>query len=369
MKKSSTKQQRLKHIKRVVAAKAKEKEEAAGDPRDRHVWERRQPLKAGPDKGKDLWQCVLCNLKHVEPEPAVVTRPLRDCRKGASAKTAEADVLPCANCGERLNPGNRSVLQDGTVVHVGCKKAPRPRKGDVKPKPVLSGLPKHGKVRPPEPPKPPPPGKHGDILPCSDHQGRTCIQLKRDVSTVTFVPLDTAGLHLTYMATMKFDERYKPLMGYPVEKACAHYVRYAGDYGATQDVLDFLARVVTIKPEVADMAKKRSISKSSAATGGPKNGHARAARAPGERKATAASMFQELIMQGKLTDSDIFAEVKKKFGLDDKKRGYVAWYRNHLSKGGKNPPGPKAEKGAAKAAAPSKKKPAAKAKGKARAAA
>ena len=53
---------------------------------------------------------------------------------------------------------------------------------------------------------------------------------------------------------------------------------------------------------------------------------------------TAAAMFQELIMDGKFTDDQIFAKVKAKFKLDDKKRSYVAWYRNKLGKDGKKPP-------------------------------
>jgi hypothetical protein len=56
---------------------------------------------------------------------------------------------------------------------------------------------------------------------------------------------------------------------------------------------------------------------------------------------SAAQMFKDLIMAGKQTDDQIFAAVKKKFGLDDKKRSYVAWYRNALVKDGKKPPAAK----------------------------
>lgn len=58
----------------------------------------------------------------------------------------------------------------------------------------------------------------------------------------------------------------------------------------------------------------------------------------GEKRETAAQLFQDLIMAGNLTDDKIFAKVKDKFGLDDKKRSYVAWYRNKLKKDGKKPP-------------------------------
>jgi hypothetical protein len=52
---------------------------------------------------------------------------------------------------------------------------------------------------------------------------------------------------------------------------------------------------------------------------------------------SAAQMFKDLIMEGKKTDDQIFAAVKAKFKLDDKKRSYVAWYRNALVKDGKKP--------------------------------
>lgn len=63
-----------------------------------------------------------------------------------------------------------------------------------------------------------------------------------------------------------------------------------------------------------------------------------APKATGEKKMSAAQLFQSLIMAGKLTDDQIFAKVQEQFGLDEKKRGYVKWYRNHLKKTGANPP-------------------------------
>ncbi len=67
----------------------------------------------------------------------------------------------------------------------------------------------------------------------------------------------------------------------------------------------------------------------------------RAAAGPKEKKPSAASRFQELIMEGKKSDDDIFTAVKKEFDLDDSKRSYVSWYRNKLLKDGKNPPAAK----------------------------
>ena len=65
-----------------------------------------------------------------------------------------------------------------------------------------------------------------------------------------------------------------------------------------------------------------------------------APKAATERKPSASVRFRELIMEGKLTDDAIFAAVQKEFNLSDDKRSYVAWYRNDLTKQGKNPPAP-----------------------------
>lgn len=70
---------------------------------------------------------------------------------------------------------------------------------------------------------------------------------------------------------------------------------------------------------------------------------AKQAKKTGEKvpRESAAQMFKDLIMEGKKTDDQIFAAVKAKFKLDDKKRSYVAWYRNQLSKDGQKPPAAK----------------------------
>jgi hypothetical protein len=65
-----------------------------------------------------------------------------------------------------------------------------------------------------------------------------------------------------------------------------------------------------------------------------------AAAADKAKKPSAGARFCELIMANKLTDDEIFAKVKAEFGLDDKKRSYVGWYRNDLKKKGQNPPAP-----------------------------
>lgn len=82
-------------------------------------------------------------------------------------------------------------------------------------------------------------------------------------------------------------------------------------------------------------AAKKTPAKKAAAVKTPAKKTPTAKKAPavaGERKPTASQMFQELIMAGNLTDDKIFEKVQAKFGLDEKKRGYVKWYRAHLKK-------------------------------------
>lgn len=85
--------------------------------------------------------------------------------------------------------------------------------------------------------------------------------------------------------------------------------------------------------EEIEVAKKKAAAK--AAKQAKKSG---AKATPREQRETASSMFRELIMAGKLTDDQIFAKVKAKYGLDDGKRNYVSWYRYQLRKQGKKPP-------------------------------
>ena len=60
------------------------------------------------------------------------------------------------------------------------------------------------------------------------------------------------------------------------------------------------------------------------------------AKAPGPKaqKPSAAGMFRDLIVEGKLSDDEIFAKVKAQFNLPDSRRGYVDWYRKDLKKKG-----------------------------------
>ncbi len=205
--------------------------------------------------------------------------------------------------------------------------------------------------------------KKWNPIPCMDRERRTCIAVDRS-DDVKYIPLDIeSGLVVLSMPVEEFDSRYRPMLEYPIEKAAELYASYARTIGATEEAIGFLSSVVKLSQKEIDMAvaKKKDVAKAaeekkaSSKTASKKPAPAKkevkekpAAKQPksdNQTKAprdTAAQMFQDLIMAGKLTDDQIFAKVQEKFGLDDKKKGYVKWYRNHLKKMGKNPPEAKA---------------------------
>lgn len=206
------------------------------------------------------------------------------------------------------------------------------------------------------------------VVPCHDHQRRTCLQVERVNGHVKFIPLDVSeGLQVHQTSADSFDQRFKPMVNYPAEKACQLFLGYSQNIGATKEALDYLGQVITVSKQEFDMATKKAAAASKPAeekrttARRASNGKAEPTKAgrravdpvvkpvkaapakaapkkDGEKKMSAAQMFQDLIMEGKLTDDKIFEKVQEKFGLDEKKRGYVKWYRNHLKKQGANPP-------------------------------
>lgn len=204
------------------------------------------------------------------------------------------------------------------------------------------------------------------IIPCYDRQRRTCIQVERTGTHVKYIPLDVnEGLQVLTATANEFDQRYEPMVNYPAEKACQLFLNYSQTIGATKEALGYLGQIVNVSKQEADMAttkktaatEKAAATKTAAKKAAPvtkpaaKSAPAKTAKPAakpaaktGEKKMSAAQMFQDLIMQGKLTDDQIFEKVQAQFGLDEKKRGYVKWYRNHLKKQGANPPEAKVSK-------------------------
>lgn len=207
-------------------------------------------------------------------------------------------------------------------------------------------------------------------MPCHDHNRRTCIQVDRSAGLVKFIPLDIIlGLEVHSTSADSFDQRFTPMEGYPVEKACQLFVNYSQTLGATKEAMDYLGQIINVSKQELEMAttKKQTVAEKPAAAKAVKPVAKKAAAKPtevkagrravdpvvkpaaksakpGEKKPSAAQMFQDLIMAGKLTDDQIFEKVQAEFGLDEKKRGYVKWYRNHLKKSGANPPEAKVAK-------------------------
>lgn len=228
----------------------------------------------------------------------------------------------------------------------------------------------------PPPSKAVPAPKVPGAMVMTDHQRRTCIVFDRDLDCVRYVAIDVEnGLDLVIADPQSFDERFKPLADYPVEKAAKLYVEYARGLGATEQVMRMLGKLTTVNHEDIEMAAAKKTARAKAPvktdkkpgkdttaaatkTAATKTAGAKATKTadkkPKEAKEkkprgpSAAQRFQELLMLegpkkgvAKHTDDEIFGIVKKEFGLSDDKRSYVKWYRNYLCKQGKTPPAAK----------------------------
>jgi hypothetical protein len=207
--------------------------------------------------------------------------------------------------------------------------------------------------------------KAGGARVCADFNRHTCIEVSRQAGLVKYIPLNIAGMELLEMNSSEFDCTYSQLNNYPVEKAAQLYAEYAAQLGGTKEAMQALATFVPLTPKEIEMAttkkaasaavKTETAAKAKAAKPAAKTAvtkakapaPAKTTKAPaakkeaGEKKPSAANMFKDLIMEGKMTDDQIFAKVQKEFGLDDNKRSYVKWYRNDLTKKGMKPPAAK----------------------------
>ena len=205
-----------------------------------------------------------------------------------------------------------------------------------------------------------------NIKPCWNFHRETCIEVFRFSGFVGHIDLDVSrSLFVKQTSEQKFDAQYKPIPNYPPEKACQLYLTYGKKIGATKEALKYLLLLTTMtESELQEMAKKTKeieVGKEEVTSKPPKRAAKvkkeitgkpvvmkttplksepkekpvkKAAAAAKDKKPSASQMFKDLIMAGKKTDDEIFAEVKAAFGLDDSKRGYVKWYRNDLIKKG-----------------------------------
>lgn len=156
---------------------------------------------------------------------------------------------------------------------------------------------------------------------------------------VRYIPM-VADQPFTVVATSAkfFTQRYQLMPGYPLQRGAQLYLSYCRLVGATDEVLDQLRQFTDVTDEDRDMAKSKT-GNTGAETPRPRRRRRR--QQESGKSTSAAQLFRDLIMEGKLTDDEIFRQVQEEFGLDDNRRAYVAWYRNSLKKKGENPPEPK----------------------------
>lgn len=211
-----------------------------------------------------------------------------------------------------------------------------------------------------------------------DRQRRTAIELRRAGNEVTFIPLTDGPFEVRRLSVLAFDATYKPLVDYPVGRAAKLYVGFMSDLGGSSDVINELAKLITITPEERDMAEKRGTNNRTTTkttkTAAPKTSAkpavkvttvakavkpepqakpaaavvkpaapvkapaAKPAKEGGGRAATAASTIRDLIMEHKLTNEEIVAAVRKAFPDSRIDVGDVGWHRCNMKRKGLDVP-------------------------------
>ena len=180
---------------------------------------------------------------------------------------------------------------------------------------------------------------------------QTVIALEHDDTAVLCLRISmTDGLHLERISVPRFEKEFRPREIEGLEQAARTYTEFTRYLGATDDALARLQSIISLTAEEVAMAKARADERKQATTEKAVKAKAKsAAKKPvaaksddkKERKVPSSQVFMALIMEGKLTDDEIFAKVQDQYGLDDKRRSYVGYYRQHLKKKlGKNPPAP-----------------------------
>ncbi len=202
----------------------------------------------------------------------------------------------------------------------------------------------------------------GKVARCvMNDSGRTAIELRREKDgTVVYIPMASEGLVVCRATADRFKDLYpyqdpsEPgapscMKNSRIDRAAKTYVQHATFAGCSDDALIELEALVPITTRERDeimstkKTKKAEAPRVAGAVGNVKN-PAKGKKATGEAKqrSGAAATFREMIMAGKLTDDQIFVEVRKRHpDVTEDKRHYVAWYRNQLKKQGKKPPAAK----------------------------
>jgi len=207
---------------------------------------------------------------------------------------------------------------------------------------------------------------------CHDFNRRTCIVLERTENLVVYLPMNGEGLEVLTAAPGHFDKDYKPLDGYPVEKAAALYVEYARHLGATKEAMAELGKLVTVtQADVGAALRQRAAADAKRPTAPPTTTEEKpkkertAAKGvrpvvrvkqddppwdtgkakpkaevatttkTGKPRAEGVGTFCErLILEGK-SNEEVLAAAKKQFPDKNPSPSSVNWYRNKLKREGK----------------------------------
>lgn len=199
------------------------------------------------------------------------------------------------------------------------------------------------------------------------------------------------GLCLEYIPTKIFDKEFRPRDIEPIEKSARAYVQLMQYLGASDEALECLQSIIPLTPQEVHMAKARAVERQALAeerqvkvkelkakreaaistttttaatvpstassSSAPltkqstkkstqkkstqktaKKDTAAVHKALDDKKPSMSKRIRQLIMEGKLTDTQIFDIVKKEHGVDDDHRWYVTWNRGWLRRAGMNPP-------------------------------
>lgn len=176
---------------------------------------------------------------------------------------------------------------------------------------------------------------------------KTCIGIDHINGSTRALQLSVAkGLAIITTPRHVFEQEWKPAIKSPVLRAARVYAEYSRYLGASDEALTILQQYTPLTPkEVLSLQKKAEERQSTPPPITKGATHVKVEKKKlGVKKETSKALFIQLIMEGKLNDNQIFAKVKEKFGLSEKSRTHVSWYRSQLRKDGKNPPAAKEEK-------------------------
>jgi hypothetical protein len=92
-----------------------------------------------------------------------------------------------------------------------------------------------------------------------DHNSRTAIELRRDAKDVIYIPNESdRPYRVERLSVLAFDQRFRPMLDYPVGRAARLCVGYAVNSGGTSDVMAELAKLVHVTEQEMQMAQAKT---------------------------------------------------------------------------------------------------------------